>query len=168
MGLFRRAMRVFETEPVFGLGARAAILLRENCGPTGDDSAQSPTEHLPLHRYAAIKKLALDSNMLVARDNWLVVNKKRILVSRPGAFTAMPSDFHWEIPLKGSSVAWLEHSTDTGEPLVMLHFEFADGRFILGNVHLDDDGDCEGFINAMPNSEPIDAATAQTLLHEDD
>jgi len=161
-------MRFFETDHISNLGARAAILLCENCGPSCDVSAQSPLEHLPLHRYAAIKKLALDSNMLVGRDNWLVVNQKRILVSRPGAFTAVPSELHWEIPLKGSSVAWLEHATDNGEPLVMLHFTFADGRFTLGNVHLDDDGDCEGFINAMPNSEPIDTTISQTILREDD
>lgn len=166
MGWWDRFVTFWETDHIGHLGARTAVFLRPGCGPTSNEPDEGPCDHRELREYARLVGLDLDQNMLVAVDNWLVVTSKKIKVTRPGPFRGRPAEFHWEESLAGASLVWWEY--DGGslvDPVVMFHITFASGRFTLASIHLDDDGDAQGFIDAFGASgAPIYEGLAEQIL----
>lgn len=142
-------MRFWDTDHFAHLGAKAAVLFRDGCGPLDVDDDGSAGVHGMLRRYATAIGLDLSTNLLYPGGVWWVITSKSLLMTRPGALRQMPEELLMNFPLRGCSLHWLEHTGFDGVGLVTMHLVLPDGCFALGDVSLDDDGDAEGFIDAF-------------------
>ncbi len=142
-------MRFWDTDHFVHLGAKAAVLFGDGCGPVNLDDDGSTGVHSMHRRYATAVGLDLPTNMLYPGGVWWVVTTKSLLMTRPGPLRQMPEELLLNFPLTNCALHWLEHTGSDGVGLVMMHLVLPDGRFALGDVSLDHDGDAEGFINAF-------------------
>lgn len=165
VGIFGRLNMSGNTWALPPIGSKPSVLLRAASGPTTATPAEGAEDHPVLRRYANAVGLDLTVNMLVAVECQLFATRKRLLVVPPGPFPGTRAQPAIRLDRDGASLTYLDHIAAPDVPVEMMHIALANGRFVLGDVHLDDDGDIDGFIAAFgPAAQRVPDDLARDVL----